>query len=78
MWVGDECNGDPKLEYSIFEANDCTKQSDMVTCGSKDVSMQFTCGCAAGAGCSGTNAAAARAPLVAIGIAFLFAALGAP
>ena len=78
MWMGDKCTGDPTMEFTIFDTNDCMKQSDMVTCGSKDVSMQFTCGCAAGAGCSGTNAAAARAPLVAIGIAFLFAALGAP
>ena len=77
MWMGDECTGDPAMEFSIFEANDCTKQSDMVTCGSKDVSMQFTCGCAAGV-CGDADAAAARAPLVAIGIAFLFAALGAP
>ena len=77
MWMGDKCTGDPAMEFSIFDTNDCTKQSDMVTCGSKDVSMQITCGCAAGV-CGDADAAAARAPLVAIGIAFLFAALGAP
>ena len=77
MWMGDKCTGDPAYEFTIFEANECTKQSDMVTCGSKDVSMQITCGCAAGV-CGDADAAAARAPLVAIGIAFLFAALGAP
>ena len=77
MWMGDKCTGDPTMEFTIFDTNDCMKQSDMVTCGSKDVSMQITCGCAAGV-CGDADAAAARAPLVAIGIAFLFAALGAP
>ena len=77
MWYGDKCTGDPTMEFTIFDTNDCMKQSDMVTCGSKDVSMQITCGCAAGV-CGDADAAAARAPLVAIGIAFLFAALGAP